>query len=181
MYYMLHKYTLGKVASVFYIYPTKEHYLKGIGREIKLAHTSVIQQLNELKKLNLIKENIQIKGKRRFPVYKANINNRIFTKYKLLYNFMSILDSGLIEFIHDNMMPKSIVLFGSYRRGEDTEESDIDLFIAAREKNVDIIRFEKILKRKIQLHYKENFIEFPDELKNNIANGIVLDGYLEVY
>ena len=78
-------------------------------------------------------------------------------------------------------MPKTIVLFGSYRRGEDVEESDIDIFLECKKENVNVERFEKKLGRKIQLHFQENFNAYPKELKNNIINGIVLSGFLEGY
>ena len=54
-------------------------------------------------------------------------------------------------------------LFGSYSRGEDVEESDIDLFVEAKERNLDIRRFEKALGRKMQLHFKEDINLFPKE------------------
>ena len=79
------------------------------------------------------------------------------------------------------MAPKSIVLFGSYQRGEDIENSDIDLFIESKKEKLDINIFEKKLKRKIELHFKEDFTSYPKELKNNIINGIVLSGFLEGY
>ena len=80
----------------------------------------------------------------------------------------------------NSFMPNVIVLFGSYRKGEDTEESDIDLFLECPGEEISLGRFEKKLKRKVQLHFKTNFNDYPKELKNNISNGIVLDGYLEV-
>ena len=76
-------------------------------------------------------------------------------------------------------MPKCIVLFGSFQKGEDIEQSDIDLFIESPKLKIDLKKFEKKMKRKIELHFKENFSKYPKELKNNIINGTVLFGFLE--
>ena len=93
---------------------------------------------------------------------------------------MSILsESGLIEYLEEKLFPKVIVLFGSYRKGEDMIDSDIDLFVECKKEELNLSLFEKKLKRKIQLHFKEDFNSFPKELKNNIINGIVLYGFLE--
>ncbi|MEK6827524.1 MAG: nucleotidyltransferase domain-containing protein, partial [Nanoarchaeota archaeon] len=117
----------------------------------------------------------------KFPFYKASSENKTFKRNKAIYNLFSILESGLIDFIGEKLSPKSIVLFGSYQRGEDMEDSDIDLFVECREEQLNIKIFEKKLGRKIQLHFKENFTSYPKELKNNIINGIVLRGFLEGY
>ncbi len=178
---MLQKSSVFRTAEIFFINPTKEHYLMDISRKIGLAHTSVKKNLNELVKLGLITESVEKKGGRKFPLYKSNRDNKLFKRHKLVYNISSILESGLVDFIEEKLTPKSVALFGSYRRGEDIENSDIDLFIECEKEDLDIRLFEKKLKRKIGLHFKENFALYPKELKNNIINGIVLSGFLEGY
>jgi|SRR3989344_893128 len=178
---MLQKSSIDRTVEAFFINPTKKHYLMDISRSIELAHTSVRNNLNKLIKLGLIIKSIETKGGRKFPIYKANLDNKYFKKYKVIYNLSVILKSELVEFIEDKLMPKSIVLFGSYQRGEDVESSDIDMFIECKEKELDIKPFEKKLARKIELHFNENFNLYSKELKNNIINGIVLSGFLEGY
>jgi len=178
---MLQKSSMFKTAEVFFINPTKSHYLMDISRNIKIAHTSVKKNLNSLVKLRIVTESAERKGSRKFPIYKANINSKEFRRYKTIYNISSLLESGLIEFIEEKLTPKSIVLFGSYQRGEDDEESDIDIFVECKKEELDMKSFEKKLKRRIQLHFRKNFASFPKELKNNITNGIVLSGFLEAY
>ena len=65
-------------------------------------------------------------------------------------------------------------------RGEDVEDSDIDLFIECEGKKVDLKSFEKRLSRKINIHFNDNFNIYADELKQNIINGMILFGFLEV-
>ena len=78
-------------------------------------------------------------------------------------------------------MPDVIILFGSASKGEDIMESDIDLFLISRERELDILDFETKLKRNISLLFSENFGELSNELKNNIINGVILKGYLKVF
>lgn len=181
MYYMLQKCSILKVAGVFFKEPTKEHYLLEISKKAGIAHTSVKEHLKTLKKVSIIEESIEEKGRRKFPVYKANINNKEYREYKKIYNLLQLKESKLIDFLKDHLMPKSIVLFGSYQKGEDTEDSDIDIFVECKEEEVDISKFKKQLDRNIQIHFKENIKKYPNELKNNLVNGIVLEGYLEVF
>tara|TARA_Y100000310_G_scaffold151291_1_gene150864 strand:- start:3975 stop:4514 length:540 start_codon:yes stop_codon:yes gene_type:complete len=178
---MLQKSSMSKTVGIFFINPTKEHYLLDISRNINLAHTSVKKNLTKLTKQELIIETVEKRGNRKFPIYKANINNKLFNKNKSIYNLNSLLESNLINFIEENLMPKSIVLFGSYARGEDIENSDIDLFVECKKEMLNIEKFEKRLKRKVELHFNEKFTSYSKELKNNIINGIVLSGFLEGY
>ncbi len=178
---MLQKSSMLRTAGLFFVNPTKKNYLMDISRNIGLAHTSVKKNLDKLVRLGLVIESVEKKGRRKFPLYKANTNNRLFKEYKMIYNLSSLLESGVIEFIEEKLMPKSIIVFGSYQRGDDTEKSDIDIFVECKEEEINLDKFEKKIERKIQLHFKENFTLYPKELKNNIINGIVVSGFLEGY
>ena len=178
---MLQKSSMLRTLGVFFVNPNKEYSLKEISDNIKLAHTSTKRNLKGLMKLKLIVEFSEKKGKRIFPLYKANLDNKKFIIQKRGYNLSSIIESGLINFIEEKLMPKAIVLFGSYSKGEDIKKSDIDLFVECKKEDLNLKFFEKKLKRKIELHFKENFNSYPKELKNNILNGIVLCGFLEGY
>lgn len=176
---MLQKSSLWRTAGLFFQRPTDEMYLIEISKLIDLAHTSVKKNLKILMKRDVIEERMEQRGSRKFPLYKAKINSKEYRKHKQIFNYALILESGLIEHLEETIMPRCIVLFGSYQKGEDTEMSDIDLFVEARGVSFDLSKFEKKLNRKIQLHFNERFDSYPKELRNNIINGIVLFGYLE--
>ena len=178
---MLQKSSISQTEAVFFVNPTTHHYLIEISRKTEIAHTSIKKNLDALVKQGIIIKFAEKKGKRAFPLYRANTDSKLFKKQKMLYNLSSLLESNLLEFLEEKLMPSSIVLFGSYQRGEDTESSDIDIFVECKEKEQDLDPFEKKLKRKIHLHFKEHFTSYPKELKNNILNGIVLSGFLEGY
>ncbi len=178
---MIHKSTILQVASVFFREPTKDHYLKEISRKAKLAHTSVKKHLEVLKNEAIIKETIQKRGSRDFPIYNSNINGKAYKRYKGQYNRQDSSFYGLLSYLSNKLMPQAIVLFGSYSEGSDIEESDIDIFVECKKQKIDLSKYEKELNRKIQLHFNEDFKSFPKELKNNIVNGVVLRGYLEAF
>jgi predicted nucleotidyltransferase len=178
---MLQKCSILQVAGVFFNKPTKDHYLMEISQEAGLAHTAVKKHLSELNRLLIITEFNEKKGTRIFPIYKANINNKEYKRYKKIYNLVILQKSKLIGFLKDELMPKSIVLFGSFQKGEDIENSDIDVFVECKKSEINLNKFKKQLNRNIQLHFRRNFGSYPSELKNNIINGQVLEGYLEVF
>ncbi|MBI5392363.1 nucleotidyltransferase domain-containing protein [Candidatus Woesearchaeota archaeon] len=178
---MLQKSSMQLITDVFYRFPTKEHTLKDVSNCTKIAHTSVKQNLQKLVRIELIQQKIEKKGRRKFPLYIANKNNRLLIQYKQIYNLQSIMESGIIQYLEEELMPKCILVFGSYQRGEDIEDSDIDLFVESKKKELKLRKFEEKLGRKIEIHFNEHFTSYPIELKNNIINGTVLHGFLEGY
>jgi predicted nucleotidyltransferase len=97
-----------------------------------------------------------------------------------------IRESGLIEKIEKAYNYPPIVLFGSFSRAENDENSDIDMCIVSDiKKGADLSEPEKKLSRKISVRQftKKTWEEAKEknpELVNNIANGITLSGQLEV-
>ena len=177
---MLQKSNMEIVLEVFTNEPTKKHYLKEISEKSKLAHTSVKIQLIKLVKANLIIQVNEKKGKRNFPFFVANINSEKFKFVKKIQNLKQLYSSGILNFLEEKTIPSSIVLFGSYSNGEDIESSDIDIFIESKEIVLNLNKFEKKLNRKINIYFKSNINLCPKELRNNIANGMVLLGFIEL-
>lgn len=176
MIYMLQKYTTYRILQLFFDYPTKNFQLREICRILGLGMPSVRNHVKKLEKLVFIK-------REKRGVYESYISNRneLFKAYKRNDILLRLRESGLIDFVVDTFVPDVIILFGSASRGEDLENSDIDLLVVAKEKEIDLKNFEKKLKRKITLHFEPKISEIPKELLNNIINGIVLYGYLKVF
>ncbi len=162
--------------ELFFEESSRNFQIREIARITKIAHTSVKNYLEELRKKDLIKKvktNI-------YNSYVANQENRLFKIYKQQYLILKFYSSELIDYLEDNLHPKCIVLFGSVRKGEYTKTSDIDLYVQASEKPLNLVKFEKILKHKINLFFEEDINELSNELFNNIVNGMVLSGYLKI-
>jgi predicted nucleotidyltransferase len=179
---MLQNYNKYKVLKIFFDDPSPKgigFQLREISRKVKIAPTSVKKYLNELEKEGFI-----TKTKHRihsYPIYYANRDNEEFKFYKKIDMLISIKKSNIIDYLHKECMPDVIILFGSAARGEDLKDSDVDLFLLCKEREVDLQKFEDGLKRKINIFFTEDFNRLSVELKNNILNGIVLKGYLKVF
>lgn len=161
----------------FFDSPTKDFQMREISRRVKIAQPSVMKHLHAL-----VKEKLILREKRGiYPTFRANRDDERFRLYKKTNMFLRIYESGLGDYLYDHCLPSAILLFGSAAKGEDTEASDIDMFIEAPEKKLQLEKYEKILKRKINLFFEENFSKLSNELKNNMINGVILKGYLKVF
>ncbi len=171
-----------KILRVFFEDPAPKgigFQLREISRNTGTATPSVKNYLVQLKKEGLI-----IVRKHRiygYPVYYANRNNEHFKFLKKLNSIRMIKESGLLKYLENICMPDVIVLFGSASKGEDIKDSDIDLFLQCKEKKLDMKKYEKELKRKVNIFFSDNFNKLSKELKNNIINGVILYGYLKVF
>ena len=91
-----------------------------------------------------------------------------------------LFESGLVDYIAHYCYPNAITVYGSYAKGEDIEESDIDIFILTRSiKNLKLENFEAILKKRVHVIMKETLKDTLN-LKIEIINGIVIYGYLKI-
>ncbi|MBS3163717.1 nucleotidyltransferase domain-containing protein [Candidatus Woesearchaeota archaeon] len=172
-----------KIAEILFKYPEKEFSLSDLAKEAGVAKANIGGILEEFRKAGLI--NIEKLSK--IWRIKANQTNWLYIRSKIVYNLNFIYKSGLVEFLADFFKnPKAIVLFGSFRKGEDLSNSDIDIAIETNESNEhrtiglkELSEFEQIIGRKIQLHlFSRENIDIG--VFNNIANGILLWGFLEV-
>jgi predicted nucleotidyltransferase len=111
--------------------------------------------------------------------YKASLNDT-YRRLKSNDLFIRLEECGLIKEIEEQCTPNCIVLYGSGVEGRDDERGDIDLFIQSKEQKMDISPYEKSLKRKISLLFEPSMDKLESGLKNTLANGIVLRGFLKV-
>ena len=172
---MIQKCSLWKVVEIFFKEPTKIHYIREISRNINLAPTSVKKHI-----LDLLKQDFIIKKKELFIGYSANLENENFIFHKRISNQINIKTSGLLKYLIDNTHPETIILYGSYSRGEDREHSDIDLFILTKNsKQLNLEKFEKELKREIHIIIEKDSRNLNPNLRENLKNGFVIYGYLK--
>lgn len=167
-----------QIRNYFFVNPNAKMRVREIEKKLKLPLPSVIRYCKELKKEGIL-TTIAI-GKSVF--YTANKTSSNFLLEKKLYNLKSLYASGLVDYLKTELSNPSIIVFGSYAKGEDNEKSDIDLYIETpSKKDINLRDFEGILKRNIQIFRHKNFFEIKNkELMNNIANGILLNGFVEV-
>jgi len=110
-----------------------------------------------------------------------NFENPSVINLKRIFNINSIYSSGLFKFLEQNLPGATIILFGSYSKGEDTLKSDIDIAIIGRkEKEIILEKYEKILEREIILQFYDSSQKIHKSLRENIFNGIVYSGGIEL-
>jgi predicted nucleotidyltransferase len=161
---------------VFFDYPTRHFQLREICRLVNMGMPSVRSHVRKLERQGFLK-------KEKRGVYQSYVStrNELFKVYKRNDMLLRLHDSGLVSYLADKFVPDAVVLFGSASRGEDVEDSDTDLLVVSREKKIELDEFERKMKRKLSLHFEEKASNIPKELLNNIVNGIVVYGYLEVF
>ncbi len=150
-----------------------------ISRLLDVSHPAVSKALPLLEKQNLIKID-KDKETKRFSI-EINRDNHKIMQLKRADNLKLLYESGFVDFIEKEFAGGTIFLFGSYSRGEDTIKSDIDIAVIGRkEKIIDLEYYEKILERKININFYESFKTIHKNLKENILNGIILIGGVEL-
>lgn len=173
--------TTWRVARVFFDEPSDRHGLREIGRKVDLAHTTLPPHLTALTDAGIVLREEEVQGDRTYGRYVADVDAGIYRTYKRLDILHRLGTSAVLDQLEDRYVPDCIVLFGSAARGEDLEGSDVDLFVQADERDPpDLTAFEDVLHRSIELHVRPDARDLPRELRANLANGIVLYGYLEV-
>ncbi len=165
-----------KIRELFFEYPSRSFQIREISRLTKIPKTTVHRGIK-----NLLKSKVVIEKKSTpFPSYSANetyLWYRFYKKYSLLEK---IYASGLVDFLEESFHPRCIILFGSGAKGEYVKESDLDIFILASERKLDVKKFENKINHKINLLFNEDFNHLSPELLNNILNGTKLSGFIKL-
>ena len=152
---------------------------RNIAKTLGVSQPAVSKALPYLEKENFIKIKKDMESKR--LSIELNRDNHYMIWLKRVDNIKQIYESGLVQFIYDNYHSATIILFGSFAFGEDTINSDIDVaVIGSKENNIDLSVFDKILDRKVVIHHYKNFKDIDPYLLNNICNGIILKGSIEI-
>jgi len=171
-----------KVLYWFFAYPTIEISLNELIKSVNISKTTANKVVSRLVKEEFLK--VQVIGK----VWRISCNQQhnFNTTRKIPYHLELILNSEIVEEIL-KIIPnaKSIILFGSYRKGDDVDTSDLDLAVETldneREK---LIPFGTISRLGYREKVKVNLLKFSRKKINlnlfaNLVNGFVLYGFLE--
>lgn len=172
-----------KVLLWFFSFPNDETTLNSLSEKLRISKTTANNIV-----IRFLKEGFLI-SKTIGKAWEIKCNQQHHYNYtrKISYNLSMVYESEIIAEIHKSVgNPRAIILFGSYRKGDDTENSDIDLAVEVLgDKETEILKFGLFPTfgyRKnipVNLHiFSRNKIDL--NLFANIANGIVLQGFLEV-
>jgi len=141
---LLNKRVVTKILQLFLDNPRAEFYTAEIRKKIKISKGSSIKWLRVL-----VKEGFLIKSQRgKMSIFRLNVSNPIVKNLKILKNISLIYPafrelSGKCE----------IYIYGSTARGEDIEDSDIDLLVLGKMTN-EISRKIEELRKKLNRNIK---------------------------
>lgn len=151
---------------------------RGLAKMLKVSPTAIAKALPLLEKEELVKyekgNNINL----HFISFNRDSEKAVFLKK--VENLKELYEFGLINFLYNSLPGSTIILFGSYSKGEDTMKSDIDIaVIGYKDKKIDLAEFEKKFEHTININFYENW-NIQKNLKNNILNGITLAGAVQL-
>ena len=172
------------ILEYFFEEPEREFHLREIARLAGISPSTASNYLSEFAKKGVITS----KNEKGFSIFKSNPEDKLYKDMKLFYNLYRIRASGLIDYLATEFNhPKAIILFGSFRKSENIKSSDTDLFIETSVKrNPNLSGFERRLGHPVHLFQfsskeVEGMKEKNKELLNSIINGILLEGFFEVF
>lgn len=171
------------VMELFFKFPSISFSLSEVAEKTGLSKATVSKVIKNLHKAGIVSiEDLEV-------VYRIKAANEKweYRREKIIRNIAAVVRSNISEFLmQEYKNPRCIILFGSFRRGEDDEGSDIDIAVETNGKDetgtfeFDEFRaIEKQLNRKISVHVF-NREKIDKNVFMNIANGFVLQGLLEV-
>ena len=150
-----------------------------ISKILEVTPPAVMKALPALEKENLIKIQ-QDKETKRWSI-ELNRDHHKIMQLKRADNLKQIYESGLADFLEKEFAGATIILFGSYSRGEDLINSDMDIAVIGRkDRLIDTANYEKLLERTININFYDSFKKIHKHLKENLCNGIMLTGGVEL-
>jgi predicted nucleotidyltransferase len=150
-----------------------------IANLLEFSQPAVMKSLPGLEKRNLI----ILEKDKHSKIWSIELNreNREVIGLKRSDNLKQIYEFGLVNFLEEKLAGATIMLFGSYSLGEDIDRSDIDIAVIGRKpKDISLENYETKLNRKININFYDSWKEIHKHLKNNILNGIVLSGGVDL-
>jgi len=166
----------------FAAFPNVDFTFNEVCKATKTAKTTAKTIIEKLEKEQIIKKTVLGKLWRLV----ANLESAKFRQIKMVLNLDLLLATNTVEFILNSYpQARTIVLFGSFRKGEDLPSSDIDIAVEIPGLRQTIVEQMGTIN---QFGFRENVkvsvLKFSREsidlnLFANIVNGIVLHGFLE--
>ncbi len=166
-----------RIFELFIEQSNKDFSAREIARELAISHATVLKYLRELERLDLIEKN----ERTLYPTFRANTVGEKYMIYKRDRIVFLIRESGLVRHIQQRLLPSCIILFGSCADGTYTQASDIDLFVEVPEKEIDLSKFEKKLRKDVHMIFESDINTLSQELRANIINGVVLYGFIDTH
>jgi predicted nucleotidyltransferase len=159
--------------------PLKEWHFEEMIREAKVTKLVANKWLKKYVSEGLLKHK---KEKGKYPFFTVGPNNPHYYSLKRVYALEKLHKSGLMPKLLSLKTAKTIILFGSYAKGDWYKDSDIDIFVFGNVSDFNKKLYELKLNKSIELHVfknKKEIEEVKTGLVKNIINGYVLKGQIQ--
>jgi predicted nucleotidyltransferase len=159
--------------------PTRQWHFEEIVKQARVTRAVANKWLRKYCEEGLLR---RIKESKRFPYFTAGSNNPAYQAKKRLYALEQLYQSGLIVQLINLKNAKVIIIFGSMAKGDWYKDSDIDIFIYGSPKGLEKEKYEKKLKKSIELHVfesKKEIKEVKTGLMSNVVNGYIIKGQIQ--
>ncbi|PIN90456.1 hypothetical protein COU61_02675 [Candidatus Pacearchaeota archaeon CG10_big_fil_rev_8_21_14_0_10_35_13] len=175
---MEHKdYTLEIVGELL----REKGHARAIAKNLKTNHMTINRKIKELLDKNVL--DLKEEGRNKSYYLKKTIEAKryvyMYEHYKLLEFLKKHPDmKRLIKEIQDDKRFRIAMIFGSYAKGLEKKESDIDLYIGTEDSKVkkDLEKLDNRINMKIGKYNKENLL-----IKEIEKNHIIIKGVEEYY
>ncbi len=160
-----------RILELLIFNPDREFHLREISREVKITPIYVKKELQKLKELNLV-----LKSKKgNLSIFQINRNSLIFAELKSIF-IKTEYFGDLIKKSLKKLKIDFAFIFGSFAKGIESRESDIDLFVIGDVKEdelTDIIqKIEKQTGREINYILWKKSLFMKRAKKHHLLNEI---------
>ncbi|MBN2052972.1 nucleotidyltransferase domain-containing protein [Candidatus Woesearchaeota archaeon] len=115
-----------KVLNLIAGEPYRKFYLREIAKELKISSSSAKKALDALGKLHFINEERMAN----LRIISGNMDEKLFKQFKIMKNI------DLVKPLLEQLEPAlSVMLYGSFAKGENDMQSDIDLLVITNKKD----------------------------------------------
>lgn len=136
--------TLVNILNILFLNQTREYYLNELAREAKVSAPTALKELEKIQPLNII---IKTK-KKNGTFYRINIDSIIYKELKQIFLKFELTDEIISKGL-EKFNIKYALIFGSFAKNTETDESDIDVLIIGNIDKNEIFRSVSKLETKI--------------------------------
>jgi len=157
--------------------PGKEFHLRELSREIDITPTYVKKELANLEELNLVLSS----KKGNLNLFQINKNSPLFSELKSIF-FKTEFLSEIIKKSIKKLKIDFAFIYGSFAKGVESKESDIDLFVVGSVDEDELVKIVQRIEKKVsrEVNYilwnKDLFVKRAKKhhLLNEIAKNPVI-------
>ncbi|MBT4539509.1 winged helix DNA-binding protein [Candidatus Woesearchaeota archaeon] len=164
-----------EIFRLFCVRTGKKLSQRKVAEYLLVSPTAIANSIPELEKAGLIKRNKS--SEMNLNLVELNRDDQRTIQLKKVENLKRLYESGLVNKLIEQYPGCTIVLFGSYAKGEDLFNSDIDFAVIGTKKKSSI---SKGLEKELRINTYQSWSKISKELKESICNGIVLAGGIEL-